>query len=76
MRYIQIIYSLIENLYVEKILSKTKNIRGSTERIIKFFEKTQVFNRTPKISKSDLSPLRTLYQVNNTRTNKTPRSNK
>ena len=41
-----------------ELFSKVKHIRKTTDRIIRFFEKTQVFNRTSKISKKDLSPNR------------------
>ena len=57
------------SLNVEELFSKVKHIRGTTLRIIRFFKKKQVFNRTPKISKRDLSLNRIIISGRNKRKN-------
>ena len=44
------------NIKTEKLFNK--DIKDTTYRTINFFEKTKLFNRTPKINKRDLSPNR------------------
>ena len=41
---------------IDEIFKQTKDIKATIDIIIKFFEKSKIFIRTPKINKRDLSP--------------------
>ena len=61
----------VYQLKTEKIHELAKHIKGSTNRIILFFEKTKVFERKLQVSKRDLSPNRIIKQGRNKRKNST-----
>ena len=50
---------------------KAKHMKGITDKIIIFFEKTKVFGRKLQISKRNLSPNRIIKQGRNKRKNST-----
>ena len=49
---------------------KGKHIKGQTDRIIDFFEKSKILSRTPKLNTRDLSPNRIIRPGSNKRSNK------
>ena len=54
---------------MEKNHEIAKHIKGTTDRIIIFFEKTKVFERKPQVSKRDLYPKRIIRHGRNKRKN-------
>ena len=60
-----------EKLKTEKIHKIAKYIKGTTDRITTFFEKTKILDRKPQTSKRDLSPNRIIKQGRKKRKNGT-----
>ena len=52
----------VYQLKTEKIHEMAKHMNGTINRIIKFFEKTKIFERLSQINKRDLSPNRIIKQ--------------
>ena len=73
--YFNILRKSIFNSYtlnVEDIFKKEnrKHIKGQTNKIIDFFEKSKILSRTPKLNTRDLSPNRIIRPGSNKRSNK------
>ena len=69
----------VYQLKTEKIHEMAKHMNGTINRIIKFFDKTKIFERPSPINKRDLSPNRIIKQGRKKRknsSNKTTNSNK
>ena len=59
----------VYQLKTDKIHKIAKHIKGTTDRITKFFEKTKILDRKPQSSKRNLSPNRIIKQGRNKRKN-------